>query len=89
MEPGETVFSDAAKGTVNSSSRREGGLLSIECELPSIPGQSGSPVVNTKGELIGVVSKGFGRGRWSSISVVKMLDPVELRKLIEADRKKH
>ncbi|MGI9244820.1 MAG: hypothetical protein ACR2RV_28715, partial [Verrucomicrobiales bacterium] len=39
-EPGETVFSDAAKGTVISSSRREGGLITIECELVSIPGQS-------------------------------------------------
>lgn len=91
IEEGSYVFSDAAKGTVEQDgvSPWKNGIRSIECELPSVPGQSGGPVANAEGELVGIIvgvyQNRFSK-RYSTTSVVEMVQPQIIRQLIESDR---
>jgi len=91
IESGDFVYTDAAKGTVkpHGISAWKDGLRSIECDLPSGPGQSGGPIMNAEGELIGVLLGAYRNrltGRMYSETVASIIEPAMLRKLIEADR---
>lgn len=92
IEFGDFVYSDAAKGTVkpHGISPWRNGLRSIECDLPSGPGQSGGPIMNADGELIGVLVGAYLNrltGQMYSETVANMIEPAMLRNLIEADRR--
>jgi S1-C subfamily serine protease len=91
VRQGDYVYSDAAKGTVNRDgvSIWKNGIRSIECDLPSGSGQSGGPVINSSGELVGVLVGGYYvrlSGRMTTDALVTMVRPDVLRQLIESDR---
>ncbi len=93
IEGGDHVFSAAAKGTVTTRGATpwHKGQRLIHCKLPSTPGQSGGPVANADGELVGIITRGFQSrltGRLVSSTSVDMIEPKVLRQVIEEDRKK-
>jgi len=76
-----------ASGTVKEAyplSTRDGSFAGrvFECSLASAPGASGSPVVNTAGEVIGVVFASTRNARPVTLSV----DAAEVRIILESAR---
>ena len=61
IEEGDHVLSAAAKGTVTTRGATpwHKGQRLIDCRLPSTPGQSGGPVANADGELVGIITRGY------------------------------
>lgn len=64
-----------------------GSVLDVEadrhrflCSAPTHPGDSGGPIVNRQGQLIGVVSAGMSRGGWTTSYFTKaaLLRPSDL-----------
>jgi serine protease Do len=94
---GEPVFSignplglerSVSEGIVSTKNREAGGMLYIQTTAPTNPGNSGGPLFNLKGEMIGVVSwhYAFNEGLNFAIPVATVEAFLENRDAFAFDR---
>lgn len=77
----------SAAGEVTKVSAGRSGGASIHTSIPLSPGDSGSPVFDGRGRLVGIVTDGFPKGVFGfSPSIARRIDSRQLDEAISSDR---
>ncbi|MEP4079040.1 S1 family peptidase [Haloferula sp.] len=77
----------SAAGEVISVAMKDGVTASIHTSVPLSPGDSGSPVFNGRGQLVGITTDVFPKGLLVfPASIVRRIDPAKIATAIAEDR---